>query len=80
MQLLYAREQRSHTGRLMHQPDSQTAATNKRKLVTLGLLFGSIYFVQGIAEPTEGLIAQPIRSVLEGRGHSFAEITRFGTW
>ena len=63
----------------MHQSDSQTAtAAARRKLVTLGLLFGSIYFVQGIAEPTEGLIAQPVRSVLEGRGHSFAEITRFG--
>jgi MFS family permease len=50
----------------------------RRKLVTLGLLFGSIYFVQGIAEPTEGLIAQPVRSVLEYRGHSYAEITSFG--
>lgn len=69
----------SHIGPLMPQPDSQTAATaTRRKLVTLGLLFGTIYFVQGIAEPTEGLIAQPVRSLLENAGQSYAQITRFG--
>jgi MFS family permease len=60
----------------MHEPASQAAA-DRRTLVTLGLLFGAIYFVQGIAEPTEGLIAQPVRSVLERRGHSYAEISSF---
>lgn len=34
----------------------------------LGLLFGIMYFVQGIAEPTEGLIAQPVRSLFKSWG------------
>jgi predicted MFS family arabinose efflux permease len=60
----------------MQPPHSQTAAARKN-LFTLGLLFGSIYFVQGIAEPTEGLIAQPVRSLLNHRGHSAGEISGF---
>ena len=60
------------------QPGDTVGPTNKRReLLTLGLLFGSIYFVQGIAEPTEGLIAQPVRSVLEHRRHSVTEISSF---
>ena len=42
-------------------------ATGKRQIgrrcnaetVQLSALFGAIYFIQGIGEPTEGLIAQP---------------------
>jgi MFS family permease len=40
----------------------------------LGLLFGAMYFLQGIGEPTEGLIAQPVRSLLKSWGHDAAEI------
>ncbi|MGH8628039.1 MAG: hypothetical protein ACREYC_23150 [Gammaproteobacteria bacterium] len=36
-----------------------------------------IYFVQGIGEPTEGLIAQPVRSLLDSWGHSATEIGDF---
>src|SRR5947209_15284293 len=43
----------------------------------LGLLFGAIYFLQGIGEPTDGLIAQPLRSLLKGWGRSAGEITAF---
>src|SRR4051794_32324994 len=43
----------------------------------LGLLFGSIYFLQGIGEPTDGLIAQPARSMLKGWGRSAGEIATF---
>jgi hypothetical protein len=46
----------------------------------LAALFGAIYFIQGIAEPSEGLIAQPLRSLLEGRGRTAGEITAFMTW
>jgi len=42
------------------------------------LLFGAMYFVQGIAEPTEGLIAQPVRSLLTAWGRSVAEVAAFG--
>ncbi len=37
---------------------------NRGPIVGLAVLFGLLYFVQGIAEPTEGLIAQPVRSLL----------------
>lgn len=47
------------------------------RFARLAVLFGAIYFIQGIAEPTEGLIAQPVRSLLEQRGRAAAEITAF---
>lgn len=43
----------------------------------LAALFGAIYFIQGIAEPTEGLIAQPVRSLLKERGRTPGEIAAF---
>ena len=36
-----------------------------------------LYFVQGLAEPGEGLIAQPVRSLLSGWKKSPSEITQF---
>jgi predicted MFS family arabinose efflux permease len=49
-----------------------------RGTVGLVLLFSTMYFVQGIAEPTEGLISQPVRSLLKSWGRSAAEIAAFG--
>jgi predicted MFS family arabinose efflux permease len=46
-------------------------------MLRLGFLFGGIYFVQGIGEPTEGLIAQPVRSMLKGWGHGAQDIAAF---
>jgi len=43
----------------------------------LALLLGVLYFVQGFAEPTEGLIAQPTRSLLRGFGLGADEIAGF---
>jgi MFS family permease len=40
-------------------------------------LFGAIYFIQGIGEPTEGLIAQPVRSLLNHWGQTTAQIGAF---
>ena len=39
-------------------------------LLRLGWLFGALYFLQGLVEPGDGLIAQPTRAMLEesGRG------------
>lgn len=45
-----------------------------RGTLGLSLLFGALYFVQGIAEPTEGLITQPVRSMLKGWGYSVGDI------
>ncbi|MGI8982743.1 MAG: hypothetical protein ACR2FY_26205 [Pirellulaceae bacterium] len=36
----------------------------RREVFLLCLLFAALYFVQGFAEPTEGLIAQPVRAQL----------------
>jgi len=42
-------------------------------------IFGALYFAQGIAEPTEGLIAQPVRSLLRSWGHDASTIGTFAT-
>jgi predicted MFS family arabinose efflux permease len=54
-----------------------TRPDGDRGMAALGWLFGTIYFVQGIAEPTQGLITQPVRSLLKAWGHSVAEIAAF---
>jgi len=51
---------------------------NGRETSGLVLLFGAMYLVQGIAEPTEGLIAQPVRSLLKSRGYTTAALAGFG--
>jgi MFS family permease len=38
----------------------------------LGAVFGLLYFVQGIVEPTEGLLSQPIKSLLRHWDYSAA--------
>lgn len=38
--------------------------SRQREMLLLSLLFATLYFVQGVAEPTEGLIAQPVRAQL----------------
>lgn len=43
----------------------------------LAVLFGLFYLVQGIAEPSEGLVAQPVRSLLKSGGYDAAEIAGF---
>ena len=53
------------------------ASGQRRDVLLLALLFGVLYFVQGIAEPTEGLIAQPVRSLLAVWGRSIEEIAVF---
>ena len=49
----------------------------RRRVVGLSVLFGAIYFIQGVAEPTEGLAAQPVRSLLKSWGRGSSEIALF---
>jgi MFS-type transporter involved in bile tolerance (Atg22 family) len=46
-------------------------------MIGLGALFGLLYFVQGIVEPTDGLLSQPIKSVLRNWGYSAATTAWF---
>ncbi len=45
---------------------------DRRHIAGLGALFGLLYFVQGIVEPTEGLLSQPIKSLLRHWDYSAA--------
>lgn len=49
----------------------------RRETLRLGFLFGTLYFVQGIGEPTEGLISQPVRSLLHSWKRGPGEIAAF---
>jgi Na+/melibiose symporter-like transporter len=46
-------------------------------VIALGSLFGLLYFVQGIVEPTDGLLSQPIKSLLRNWGYSAASTAWF---
>jgi Na+/melibiose symporter-like transporter len=39
-------------------------------MIAVGFLFGLLYFTQGIVEPTDGLLAQPTKSLLRHWEHS----------
>jgi predicted MFS family arabinose efflux permease len=43
----------------------------------LSILFGTVYFIQGIGAPDDGLMTQPVVSLLKAWEHSPAEITAF---
>ena len=61
-------------------PDDDSARSRPQRaprVVGLAVLFGAIYFIQGIAEPTEGLIAQPVRSLLRDWGRTATDIGWF---
>lgn len=47
------------------------------RALRLGLIFATAYFIQGIGEPNEGLIAQPVRSLLKSWGHSATDASFF---
>lgn len=49
----------------------------RREIILLSLLFATLYFVQGFAEPSEGLIAQPVRAQLRFLKVPPSEISQF---
>ncbi|HEV3163558.1 MAG TPA: MFS transporter [Isosphaeraceae bacterium] len=61
----------------LDKPGSPTIRPSRRETMRLGLLFGAIYFIQGFGDPTEGLISQPVRSLLSSWGKGTGEIAAF---
>ena len=47
------------------------------KVAGLSLLFGAMYFIQTVGDPTSGLIAQPVRSMLKAWGEDATTIAAF---
>ena len=60
-------------------PPAPPAGADRRgtSVIALGSLFGLLYFVQGIVEPTDGLLSQPIKSLLRNWGYSAASTAWF---
>ena len=58
-------------------PGSPPSPHPRRRAAGLVALFGTLAFLQGIIEPTEGLPAQPARSLLKGWGRDDAEVAGF---
>src|SRR5215467_5902491 len=56
---------------------SVASGRDRRPLIGLGALFGLLYFVQGIVEPTDGLLSQPIKSLLRNWHYSAASTAWF---
>jgi hypothetical protein len=56
---------------------SRNASDNEQRVAAIATLFGMLYFVQGISEPTEGLIAQPTRSLLRNWGYNTESVGSF---
>ncbi len=50
---------------------------SRRGAAGLGLLFGALAFCQGVADPSDGLIAQPSWSLLERWGHGPGDLGAF---
>jgi MFS family permease len=54
-------------------------ALARPSFAALATLFGLFYFLQGIGEPSDGLLTQPVRSLLIRWGQNGEQITRFST-
>src|SRR5689334_15225286 len=50
------------------------AAPPRASIAGVSALFAAIYFVQSVGDPASGLIAQPVRSLLNAEGDSPAQI------
>jgi MFS family permease len=53
------------------------AVLSRRELARLLVLFGTLYFIQGVVEPTANLPYQPLQTQLSRWGYSTGEVGRF---
>jgi MFS family permease len=44
---------------------AKVARATARQTLGLSIILGTMYFVQGVGEPTEGLLSQPVKSILK---------------
>ncbi|HEX4142444.1 MAG TPA: hypothetical protein VHY91_02750 [Pirellulales bacterium] len=56
---------------------AEPAPATAPKFSQLATLFGLFYFLQGIGDPTDGLLTQPLRGLLLDRGENAATISSF---
>ncbi len=49
----------------------------RQGVVALFLLFGALYFIQGVNETATGLVTQPVNSLLKRWGHNDSDVTTF---
>ncbi|MGH8557887.1 MAG: MFS transporter [Methylococcales bacterium] len=61
----------------MSEVQREGGSAPRHEVLGLSFLFGTLYFVQGIVEPTEGLIAQPVRSLVKSWGYGTQDIAAF---
>src|SRR4030095_587760 len=50
---------------------------DRQQVIGLSVLFGAMYFVQSVGDPTSGLIAQPARSLLKQWGDDATSMADF---
>ena len=56
----------------------EVSSVSKTNALRLAVVFGVLTFLQGVAEPTEGLVSQPVRSLIASRGpRPAAAVTTF---
>jgi hypothetical protein len=53
---------------------SSSVGNDRREVWRLGFVFGTMYFIQGITDPSEGLVAQPLMHLLKTWGRDSAQI------
>ena len=60
-------------------PESLTPASKagENRLLRFGVMFGVIYFAQGISEPTTGLLSQPNQAMLRDWGKTPEQVAAF---
>src|SRR5271154_2347052 len=57
--------------------DAADVANRSMSVGRLTLVFGLLYFFQGLGDPTDGLLAQPVQAMLKSWGTEQGQIASF---